>query len=834
MWLASQEGVFPQELAPDLGLILDSIPDGVYGVDTSGRTILVNRAAARMLGYQPSELIGTIPHDVMHHTRPDGSPFPREECPLAATAAEGKPFRSDHDVFWRRDGTSFPVEYESEPITRDGKIIGFTVTFRDITARLKSEERLRQLVREQFAKARAEFQYAQLRDVLAQTPAIICVTRGARHVIETVNEQFREAVGGREVVGLTIREAFPELDHQLLALMDLAFETGEPARGTEWPVSMQIADRVEERFYNYVYQPLRDEAGYVYGLMTHAVDVTREVLTRRQLEVRSAELERINTRLRLATEAGRLGAWEWHVRSGQVIWSPELERIHGLEPGTFPGTFEAYQADIHPDDRDRVLAQIRDTVERHLPHRLEYRIVPPDGVVRWVEARGQMFLDEHGEPERIVGICMDVTERKRAEAAQLEGQRHAALTAAVGLALTRTAALDAMLQECAEAVVRHTDAAFARIWTLDPGDEVLHLRASAGMYTHLDGPHSRVPVGRFKIGLIAEERQPHLTNHVIGDPRVGDQEWAKREGMRAFAGYPLMVGDDLVGVLAMFSRRELGEHDLAALATVANGVALGIQRKHAEEALQRRADELARVAAALARSNAELDAFAYAASHDLRAPLRGISNLAQWIEEDLTAAGSLRPETREMLELMRSRMHRMEALIDGILQYSRAGRITERAVEVDTRRLVQDVVDLLSVPEPARVDISAGLPVIESPLAPLQQIFMNLIGNALKYNNSPEPVVRIAAADAGEFVEFSVSDNGPGIAPEYHERIWGIFQTLEARDKVEGTGIGLSLVKKLVEGQGGRAWVESAPGDGATFRFLWPRRAAEAAQENED
>jgi anti-anti-sigma regulatory factor len=140
-----------------------------------------------------------------------------------------------------------------------------------------------------------------------------------------------------------------------------------------------------------------------------------------------------------------------------------------------------------------------------------------------------------------------------------------------------------MLQLCAEAVVRHLDAAFARVWTLNESENVLELQASAGMYKHLDGPHGRVPVGKFKIGLIAAERMPHLTNEVVGDSRVGDQEWARREGMVAFAGYPLVVDDRLVGVLAMFARRPLSEAVLQALGAISREVGLGVVRKRTEE-----------------------------------------------------------------------------------------------------------------------------------------------------------------------------------------------------------------------------------------------------------
>jgi signal transduction histidine kinase len=231
--------------------------------------------------------------------------------------------------------------------------------------------------------------------------------------------------------------------------------------------------------------------------------------------------------------------------------------------------------------------------------------------------------------------------------------------------------------------------------------------------------------------------------------------------------------------------------------------------------------EMAELALALERSNRELDSFAYAASHDLRAPLRGIANLSQWIEEDLVATGVLKADTREMLDLMRLRMHRMEGLIEGLLQYSRAGRTHQEPEIVDIGGLVHEVIDLISPPEGTSITVGSDLPTIRTERLPLQQVFMNLIGNAIKHANRDDCEIDIDARRVGPFYEFSVKDNGPGIPPDYHDRIWGIFQTLESRDQVEGAGIGLALVKKIVESQKGRAWVESAPGSGATFRFLW-------------
>ena len=224
---------------------------------------------------------------------------------------------------------------------------------------------------------------------------------------------------------------------------------------------------------------------------------------------------------------------------------------------------------------------------------------------------------------------------------------------------------------------------------------------------------------------------------------------------------------------------------------------------------------------ALARSNQELDQFAYVASHDLKAPLRGIANLSQWIEEDLGDA--IAGENRTQMDLLRGRVHRMEALIDGILQYSRAGRVKAKPEIIDTGVLVRDVIELSAPPKSVRITVAADMPTVRAEKVPLQQVFMNLIGNAVKHAGSAGANVWVSWADSGDFYEFSVTDNGPGIAPQYHERIFGIFQTLEARDKVEGTGIGLSVVQKIVEAKGGKVRVKSDVGQGATFSFLWPK-----------
>jgi signal transduction histidine kinase len=238
-------------------------------------------------------------------------------------------------------------------------------------------------------------------------------------------------------------------------------------------------------------------------------------------------------------------------------------------------------------------------------------------------------------------------------------------------------------------------------------------------------------------------------------------------------------------------------------------------------------DEARGLIAALEKSNRELDQFAYVASHDLKAPLRGIANLSQWIEDDL--GDRLDDQTRGHLTLLRGRVVRLENLIAGILAYSRAGRDNTEQALVDVAGLVSEVWELLAPPDTAHLEISTALPQLRASRVQLQQILMNLIGNAIKYNADRDLTIAISARRTGRRWQFCIADNGIGIAPEFSDKIWGLFQTLERRDKVESTGIGLSVVRKIVEGHGGAAWVESELGRGAKFFFTWMAEPDEAA-----
>ncbi len=224
----------------------------------------------------------------------------------------------------------------------------------------------------------------------------------------------------------------------------------------------------------------------------------------------------------------------------------------------------------------------------------------------------------------------------------------------------------------------------------------------------------------------------------------------------------------------------------------------------------------------LEAANKELQNFAQIVSHDLKAPLRGINQLACWLIEDYAEAFG--EEGKKMVHLLIGRVKRMDNLIDGILQYSRAGRIKGKVEHIALNTLVRDIAEMLAPPENIHIHIKDVLPVVIGDTTQITQVFQNLLSNAVKYIDTSEGDITVHCVDEGEHWTFSVVDNGPGIDPKHHEKIFQIFQTLAPRDERESTGIGLSLVKKIVELHGGRVWVESGKGLGSTFYFTLKKR----------
>jgi len=219
--------------------------------------------------------------------------------------------------------------------------------------------------------------------------------------------------------------------------------------------------------------------------------------------------------------------------------------------------------------------------------------------------------------------------------------------------------------------------------------------------------------------------------------------------------------------------------------------------------------------------NQELDQFTHIVSHDLKAPLRAIANLAQWLEEDLE--GKIPSDNKLQLQLMRSRAYRMEALINGLLNYARIAKEDIPLELVSVEQLLAEIVDSLDPLPPFRVEIAHPLPTFLTKRILLSQVLTNLIGNAIKHHDRADGMVKITVQEQPEFYEFAISDDGLGIDLNQQTRIFDIFQTVESQDKSQSTGIGLAIVKKIVNSQGGKVHVESEVGRGSTFHFTWSK-----------
>lgn len=556
---------------------------------------------------------------------------------------------------------------------------------------------------------------------------------------------------------------------------------------------------------------------------------------------------------------------------------------------------------------------------------------------------GEISIDDSAAPihdatGKLVGVVLvfrDITAQRRAEIERDEQHRLAKLGWRVGAALASNEHLNEQLRRCTDAIVQHVGAAFARIWTLNERERVVELRASSGMYTHTDGPHARVPVGAFKIGLIAEEHKPHLTNDVQNDPRVGDPEWAKREGMVAFAGYPLLVEGRLVGVVALFARRPLTEVTLRALEAIADQLAIAIDKAAAEVSLRRSelryqlatratreavwdwdlvSDDVAwnegvqtlfgfskeqvvpnaawwyetihpedrkRVvhgihavidsdrsnwqdeyrfkrrdgsyALVLDRGYVARDASGKPlrmvgamqdvtevkkregfekqligiVSHDLRNPLNAVLMAA----EVLLRRDEMDERTSKSVLRIKSSADRAARMIRDLLDFTQArlsGHIRVQPKALDLHELARRVLEEMEFAYPdRRIEcLHDGDGKGEWDADRLAQVVTNLVQNALKYSPEDTPVCVRTFSD-GPCALLSVHNMGPPISAD---RLSHLFEPLQrAADQVDhasrSIGLGLYIVKHIVEAHGGSVAVRSTERDGTTFTVRLPRAA---------
>jgi len=540
----------------------------------------------------------------------------------------------------------------------------------------------------------------------------------------------------------------------------------------------------------------------------------------RTLSDAADELERrLRRKERALAQAQRLtglGAWEWDLASDQMSWSDELYAIIGVAPGTVEPNYDTYRRMVYPDDRAKLERAVAYAVEARTGYEIEHRVVRPDGELRSVRALAEVELDARGEPHCIFGFLQDVTrdlevEQRKTELLRAHLARQEALTA------------ERRVRGVLEAIPQ-------QVWVTDAEGRVLMVNERVRAYFGTAATEAPALGGAAEIrssAAIDSLASAALRDTIHPDDYEGALvAWQAARRTCSTLSVELRLRSEPARAFRWHLCRaepQLGPHGEIER-WIGTNTDLHVVRE-AQAAVEEKARELEELTRHLESANEELDRFAYVTSHDLRAPLRGISNLAHWIEEDLVDSAGR--ETKEHLALLRGRVNRLERLIDGVLRYARAGRRSEQLERVDVAHMIEELVDLLDPPADASVEVEGSLPVLVTERIPLAQVLQNLIDNALTHGRSEHGVrVRIRVTRAEGAFTFHVSDDGPGIDPRFHDRIWEMFQTL--RVEGDGTGVGLSLVRKIVEGRGGSATVESIPGGGATFRFTWPEQPSRA------
>ena len=531
--------------------------------------------------------------------------------------------------------------------------------------------------------------------------------------------------------------------------------------------------------------PVEDESGNIYRLVGTSLNIS----DRKQAEL---ELDRDKNFVRTLLDNLSDGIVFCDREGVITLFNSATRKFHGLPQKAIPPEQWAEHYDLYLLDGETKMSKQNIPLFRALKGEsvrdVEMMIIPKQGKARRLLANGDPIIDSNGEKIGALVAMRDITERQQAEA-QLNRERVFVKT---------------LLDNLSDGIVA-CDA---------DGTLALFNKASSEFFSV---PFQPVP------------HQQWAQYYSLYD--ADGKDYLKPEEIplfRAFTG-ETFTDVELMTIPKQGQARILLSNGSPIIDRHGNklGAVVAIRditdRKRAEREIIKLNNELeARVkqrTAQLEQRNRELDEFAYATSHDLKAPLRAIANLAEWIEEDL--ADKLNEDTQHQMNLLRARVHRLENLIDALLKYSRIGRLEFEPQEVSVGEMLNEIIDSLNVPEHFQVEIKGQMPTLITQVVPLQQVFSNLISNAIAHSDSTDGKITISAVEKGDRYEFSVADNGKGIDPKYQDRIFTIFQTLESRDKKESTGIGLSIVKKAVENQGGRVRVESESGKGATFSFTW-------------
>ena len=455
----------------------------------------------------------------------------------------------------------------------------------------------------------------------------------------------------------------------------------------------------------------------------------------------------------------------------------------------------------------------------------EKRFVRKDGGIVWARRTMSLVRDDTGEPHYVISVVEDVTSRKHIEERQ-------AIEYGVTLLLAEAPTVEEAIPGVIHIICEKLGYAYGARRVFDTHADVLHTMESwclPGLQADEFRRESKLSVSHGNRGglnrRVWETAEPVWIADLEQEVTLRRRESALKAGLRSAFAIPILVGGEFYGVMEFLARdkRTRDERALEIAQGVAKQLGQFIGRKQAELGLRAANEQLTKKADELARSNAELEQFAYVASHDLQEPLRMVSSYTQLILRRYGA--KLDGDAKEFMDFIVDGATRMKRLIEDLLTYSRVGTRGKDLKSTDCEAALQKaLVNLRAAIEESGASVTHDpLPTIAADDTQLAQLFQNLVGNALKFRGADAPHVHVSAEDHGSEWVFGVKDNGIGIEPQYFERIFMVFQRLHVKTEYPGTGIGLAICKKVVDRHGGRIWVESQPGQGSKFCFALPK-----------
>jgi PAS domain S-box-containing protein len=553
---------------------------------------------------------------------------------------------------------------------------------------------------------------------------------------------------------------------------------------------------------------------------------------------RSQELTEPSQLSLLEQELPQAIIWEAEATNRQFTFvSHNAERILGYPIERWLEEPDFLAKVIHPDDRQWVLEQWRQEAQNNRDGEIKYRCLSADNRVVWFRDRDFVVEDQQRHLRKRRGLMIDITATQQ-ESGQPDSYGYTAALTQLGKQAIDNTNVSVLMHSSVRLVSEMIGVECCHIFEWQPEEKRLQQSASVGEQQPTPALESLAVDAQSLMGCTMRSPQPVIMDDVHPATHFHDASSLKNQGW--VSGVSVVIGTALgqepppqsptdegkascFGVLAAYSHKHrcFISRDVEFLQAVANLLALAIRSQRAFDALGNRDYQLSYMRTSLANRNSELDHFTYVASHDLKAPLRAIANLSQWIEEDISE--QLEAENLYQMQLMRGRVYRLDALIDGLLQYSRAGRSKTPPEQVAVEKLLEQVILALDPPTEFTIKLDSMLPTLVTERLLLQQVFTHLLSNAIRHHPRQDGTVVVRAQDLGDCYEFAVADDGAGIAPCFHQKIFVIFQTLQARDTTENTGVGLAIAKKIVEGKGGTIRLESQEGQGATFYFTWPK-----------